>query len=97
MDNLLQDNTDAISSLMPLSSSALGAKGGVKRGKPEPLTLNRSPEKKNDNDSSEEESKSNAKFSFDCKESMQTVDACTLENTIQREKNTKTNGDVQSR
>ena len=48
LDNLLQDNTDATSSSMQLSSSALGAKGGVKRGKPEPLALNRSPEKKND-------------------------------------------------
>ena len=48
VDNFVQDNTNAISSSMQLSSSGLGAKGGVKRGKPEPLTPNRSPEKKND-------------------------------------------------
>ena len=47
-DNFVQDNTNTVSSSIQLSSSGLGAKGGVKRGKPEPLTPNRSPEKKND-------------------------------------------------
>ena len=48
LDNFVQDNTDLTSSSTPLSSSAFGAKGGVKRGKPEPLTPNRSPQKIND-------------------------------------------------